>query len=118
MQGRLGDYKKPNDSIEWLRDAVQEPDVNDPQFHGISQLVLAAASVNTTSQLITNAIFNLATYPEYVSILQEEMVSVLEESRREWTLESMGKLQKLDSFIKETLRYNGHITGEFFRSHQ
>lgn len=118
MQRRLGDYKKPNDAIEWLRDAVQESDATDPQFHGISQLFLAASSVNTTSQLITNAIFNLATYPEYVSILQEEMDSVLKESRREWTLESMGKLQKLDSFIKETLRYNGHITGEFFRSHQ
>lgn len=70
-------------------------------------------SVNTTSQLITNAIFNLATYPEYVPILKEEIDSVLEESGGEWTLESMGKLKKLDSFMKETLRYNGHLTGEY-----
>lgn len=68
--------------------------------------------MNTTSQLITNAIFNLATYPEYVPILKEEIDSVLEESGGEWTLESMGKLKKLDSFMKETLRYNGHLTGE------
>ena len=68
--------------------------------------------MNTTSQLITNAIFNLATYPEYVPILKEEMDAVFEESGREWTLESMGKLKKLDSFIKETLRYNGHLTGK------
>ena len=115
IQGKLGDYKKPNDAIEWLRDAVQGPDTNDPHFHGITQLLLAASSVNTTSQLITNAIFNLATYPEYVSILREEIDSELAESANEWTLESMARLQKLDSFIKETLRYDGHITGESFR---
>ena len=67
--------------------------------------------MNTTSQLITNAIFNLATYPEYVPILKEEIGSVLKESGGEWSLESMGKLKKLDSFMKETLRYNGHLTG-------
>lgn len=112
---RLGEYKKPNDAIEWLRDLVPEPDKNDPHFQGISQLAIGAVSVNTTSQLITNAIFNLATYPEYVPILKEEMDTVFEESEREWTLESMGKLTKLDSFIKETLRYNGHLTATFQR---
>lgn len=70
--------------------------------------------MNTTSQLITNAVFNLATYPEYVSILRKDMESVVEESGGDWTLESMGKLKMLDSFIKETLRYNGHLTGECF----
>lgn len=114
-QERNEDYKKPNDAIEWLRELIPELDKNDPHFHGISQLGIGAVSVNTTSQLITNAIFNLATYPEYVPILKEEIDSVLEESGGEWTLESMGKLKKLDSFMKETLRYNGHLTATFQR---
>jgi len=113
LQEKNGDYRKPNDSIEWLRDLAPEPDRSDPHFHGISQLGISAVSVNTTSQLLTNSIFNFATYPEYVPILQEEIESVLEESGGEWTLESMGKLKKLDSFMKETLRYNGHLTGKF-----
>lgn len=71
--------------------------------------------MDTTSQLITNAIFNLATYPEYFPILKQEINSVLEESGGQWTLESMVKLKKLDSFMKETLRYSGHLTGEIFR---
>lgn len=115
IQEKSGDYKKPNDSIEWLRDLAPEPDRSDPHFHGISQLGISAVSVNTTSQLLTNSIFNLATYPDYVAILQEEIESVLEESGGEWTLESMGKLKKLDSFMKETLRYNGHLTGQFLK---
>ena len=109
---RNGDLKKPNDAIEWLRDLVPEPDKNDPHFHGISQLGIGAVSVNTTSQLITNSIFNLATYPEYAPILREEIDSVLKEFGGEWTLESMGHLKKLDSFVKETLRHSGHLTGK------
>jgi cytochrome P450 len=72
-------------------------------------------AVNTTSQLVVNSILNLATYPEYVPILQEEIESVFEGCGGKWTLESMGKLKKLDSFIKESLRCDGHLTGKFFK---
>ncbi|KAI9039231.1 cytochrome P450 [Aspergillus affinis] len=109
------DYKKPNDSIEWLRDLVPEPDRNDPLFHAISQLGIGAVSVNTTTQLLTNSLLNLATYPEYMSILQEEIDSVRSENGGQFTLENMGKLKKLDSFVKETLRFNGHLTATFQR---
>ena len=111
-----GDYKKPNDAIEWLRNTTPEPDKNNPHFHGISQLGIGAVSVNTTTQLITNSIFNLATYPELVSTLRTEIYSVRQQSGGDWTLESMGKLKKLDSFLKETLRYNGHLTATFQRN--
>ena len=69
-------------------------------------------SVNTTSQLITNSIFNLAAYPEYAPVLRQEIESVLKECGGEWTLESMGNLKKLDSFVKETLRHSGHLVGK------
>ncbi|KAL8826671.1 MAG: hypothetical protein Q9191_003656 [Dirinaria sp. TL-2023a] len=115
LQELSGDYEKPNDAIEWLRDLVPEPDKNDPHFHGISQLGIGAVSVNTTAQLITNSIFNLATYPEYVPILREEIDRVFEESGGELTLESMSKMKKLDSFVKETLRHSGHLTATFQR---
>jgi hypothetical protein len=106
------DFKKPIDSIEWLRDTVEGPDKNDAHLHGVLQLAIAALSVNTTSQLITNAIFNLATWPEYVPILQDEIHSVIQENGGKWTERSMGQLQKMDSFMKETLRHSGHLTSE------
>ncbi|ROW06907.1 hypothetical protein VMCG_04175 [Cytospora schulzeri] len=115
IQEKSPGYTKPNDSIEWLRDLVPEPDRSDPHFHGISQLGISAVSVNTTSQLITNAILNLCTWPQYITILQEEIESVLKDNGGEWTLESMSKLQKLDSFLKETLRHSGHLTATFQR---
>lgn len=115
IQEKSGDFKKPNDSVEWLRDLVPESDRSDPHFHGIAQLGISVVAVNTTSQLVVNSILNLATYHKYVPILQEEIESVLKESGGEWTLESMGNLKKLDSFIKESLRCDGHLTGEFFK---
>lgn len=46
-------------------------------------------------------------------MLKEEMECVLDKSGGRWTLESMREMKKMDSFIKETLRYNGHLTGKF-----
>ena len=110
-QERIMDYKKPVDSIEWIRDDANDPsDKNDPHLHAILQLILAALSVNTTSQLITNCIFNLAMYPDHADILREEFKNTLEETGGDWTMDSMYKLEKTDSFIKETLRHAGHLT--------
>lgn len=113
MHEKCHDYKKPLDSVEWLRDdASDSKDRNDPHLHAIVQLIIGALSVNTTSQLITNSIFNLATWPEYVPILKQEIDDTLREAGGQWTMESMAQLQKLDSFIKETLRHSGHLTRE------
>lgn len=104
-------HKKPHDSIEWLRDDTNDPkDKNDPQLHAIMQLLIGALSVNTTTQLITNCIFNLATQPEYVPILRQEIEETLREAGGQWSMDSMAQLQKMDSFIKETLRHSGHLT--------
>jgi len=107
------DHKKPLDSVEWFRDDTNDPkDKNDPELHALAQLLIGALSVNTTTQLITNSIFNLATQPEYVPILRQEIDDTLREAGGKWTMESMAQLQKLDSFIKETLRHSGHLTRE------
>jgi len=110
-------YKKPHDSIEWLRDDAntQPKDKNDPQLHAIIQLLIGALSVNTTTQLITNCIFNLATQPEYVPILRQEIEETLRGVGGQWTMDSMAQLQKMDSFVKETLRHSGHLTLTFQR---
>lgn len=81
-------------------------------MHGISQLLIASVSVGSTSHLLTNVIHNLATWPEYIPILRQEIEDVLSEAGGEWTTDSMGQLKKLDSFIKETLRLYGHATSK------
>ena len=103
VREKSSDHKKPLDSIEWFRnDTNDAKDRNDPELHPLAQLLIGALSVNTTTQLITNSIFNLATQPEYVPILRQEIDDTLREVGGKWTMEGMAQLQKLDSFVKET----------------
>lgn len=61
--------------------------------------------LTSDSRLLTNVLFDLAARPEYVELLREEAQDVLKLNGGEWTLESMGQLRKMDSFIKESQRY-------------
>ena len=111
VREKSSDFKKPHDSIEWFRDDASNPeDKQDPQLHALVQLLIGALSVNTTTQLITNSLFNLATYPEYVPILRQEINDTYKANGGQWTMDSMARMEKLDSFIKETLRHAGHLT--------
>ncbi|KAF4637272.1 hypothetical protein G7Y89_g787 [Cudoniella acicularis] len=89
------DYVKPNTAIDWLG--------------------YGGASIHTTSQLVTNSLFNLAAHPEYTDMLREEAKHVLIESGGQLTLASMAKLRKMDSFIKESQRFGGAFVASFQR---
>ncbi|KAL1872678.1 hypothetical protein Daus18300_004224 [Diaporthe australafricana] len=102
---------KANDTIQWIHDLIPEEDKKDYAYQGVAQLAITAVSVQTTSKLIVNVILNLMKYVEYVPVLVEEIESVLKECNGEWTLESMGRLQKLDSFMRESLRFEPPLTG-------
>lgn len=53
--------------------------------------------------------YDLAAYPHYIAALREEVESVISEEGL--NKESLDKMFKLDSFIKETLRLHGPIEG-------
>ena len=53
-------------------------------------------------QTVTHSLYNLATYPEYVQPLREEIEAVIQEQG--WSKASITKMTKLDSFVKETMR--------------
>ncbi|KAM5358047.1 hypothetical protein ACJZ2D_015644 [Fusarium nematophilum] len=71
-----------------------------------NQLLLAVASIHTTSSSIVHCIYDLAARPQYVPELREEIKSVLEECNGTFTKEGLAKLHKLDSFMKESQRFN------------
>ena len=58
-----------------------------------------------TFQSITHALYHLAASPEYQQPIREEAEALISEEG--WTKATMGKLWKLDSFLKESHRYNG-----------
>ena len=64
-----------------------------------------------TIQSLSDALFYLAAYPEYVEPLRAELESVTREYG--WTKEAMVRLHKLDSFLKEVGRIAGVNVGKF-----
>ncbi|OHW96647.1 cytochrome p450 [Colletotrichum incanum] len=100
----------PDDLIQWLVEALPEDEKMDVRSQAHLQLILAAASIHTTNNLVTDCIYDLAAHPEVQDMLREEAHQVLEVEHGWARKESMAKLKKLDSFMKETQRLAGNIT--------
>ncbi|KAM6495657.1 Cytochrome P450 [Amanita muscaria] len=92
---------RPNDVISWLLD------VTDGQQRSLRNLAIRVlfinfASIDSTTTNFTFVLYELATRPEYVQPMREEVEAIVREEG--WSKESISKLHKLDSFIKEAMR--------------
>nr|VWO96362.1 Tea4 [Ganoderma boninense] len=68
-------------------------------------LHLNFASIHTTSSTLTHVIYHIAEKPDLLVPLREEIeVNIAADG---WTATALGKMRKLDSIIRETLRLNG-----------
>ncbi|XDG02270.1 hypothetical protein ABKA04_001885 [Annulohypoxylon sp. FPYF3050] len=103
-------YEKPDDFVQWLLDALPEDQKRDFYIQGKVQLLLSAASIHTTSNLTTDCIYDLAVHQDMQEILREEAREVLEDDEAWGKKDSMSRLKKLDSFIKESQRLSGNVT--------
>ncbi|EAU87936.1 cytochrome P450 [Coprinopsis cinerea okayama7 len=97
---------RPNDLISWLIDVAPEED----GYGHLDDLVLRiltinTASIHTTTITVSNVLFDLAAHPEYIGPLREEIEETI--NRYGWTKESMVRMHKLDSTIKENSRRAG-----------
>ncbi|KAI2608659.1 ent-kaurene oxidase [Hypoxylon fragiforme] len=103
-------YAKPDDFVQWLLDALPDDQKRDHYMQGKLQLLLSAASIHTTSNLTTDCIYDLAVHQDMQEILREEAREVLCDEEAWSRKDSMGRLRKLDSFIKESQRLSGNVT--------
>lgn len=76
------------------------------------QLGISWASIHTTTAALTQIIFDLAARPEYQQPLREELDRALKECGGEFTATDLGKMMKMESFIKESLRLNPATIGK------
>ncbi|KDR83206.1 hypothetical protein GALMADRAFT_239044 [Galerina marginata CBS 339.88] len=92
---------RPNTLISWFLDEAQGPqrDITDLATR---ILTINFAAIHTTSNAFTHILYDLAVYPEYVGPMREEAEAIIEADG--WTKLAMGKMHKIDSFIKESGR--------------
>ncbi|KAF3001030.1 hypothetical protein E8E14_005804 [Neopestalotiopsis sp. 37M] len=102
--------ERPDDFVQWLLDALPQDQKRDYHMQAKLHLILCAAAIHTTSNLATDCIYDLATHPENQSVLRDEAQEVLVDGDGWTRKESMAKLKKTDSFIKESQRLAGNVT--------
>ncbi|KAI5867197.1 ent-kaurene oxidase [Durotheca rogersii] len=107
------DYEKPDDFVQWLLDALPADQKTDYRAQAKLQLLLSAASIHTTSNLTTDCIYDLAVHQDLQEELRAEAREVLGDGDdpAAWARgDSLHRLAKLDSFIKESQRLSGNVT--------
>ncbi|KAL8415120.1 hypothetical protein RB594_006089 [Gaeumannomyces avenae] len=99
-----------NDSIEWAEQEAGGAAFNPTDL----QLVLSFAAIHTTSDLVTQTMLHLASEPESIEALRQEMVDVL--PVRGWKKTSLFQLKLLDSAVREAQRIKPLFLANMIRS--
>ncbi|KAJ6510168.1 cytochrome P450 [Mycena vitilis] len=107
LEGELGDSYpgRPNDLISWLLDMAEGEERTVPAL--VQRiLVINFGAVHTSANTFTHALFNLAAFPSSVEEMRDEVDRIVEEEG--WSKASVGRMHKVDSFLRESQRYSGN----------
>ncbi|KAK2016757.1 cytochrome P450 [Colletotrichum eremochloae] len=100
------DYQKPDDMLQWMIEAQENSGDKDDKKLARYQLGISFAAIHTTSLTATNTLYTLAAMPEFVPVLREDVQQALAGANGVFTSSAMQNMKKLDSFIKECMRYH------------
>lgn len=105
-------YEKPSDAMQWMKDRTERKNGSlDIPRVARNQLQLSFAAVHTTTATGTNILYTLASTPEYIEPLREEVRTVLANNDGVLTSRALAQLEKLDSYMKEVIRFYQFETG-------
>lgn len=62
----------------------------------------------TVSNAVTQALFDLCLMPQYVDDLRQELEDALRLNGGQWDYETLKRLKRMDSFLKESQRFHPH----------
>ncbi|KAH7309460.1 cytochrome P450 [Stachybotrys elegans] len=100
----------PDDMVQWLIEALPEEEKGDLQTQAELQLIVAAAAIHTTNNLLFECMCDLAANQDIQEELRQEAYQILVVEGGWSKKESIPKLKKLDSFMREVHRLRGSIT--------
>lgn len=108
--------EKRDDMLQWLiDDQIKETGKLDIKRQARLQLAVSFVSIHTTTLTATNAFYNLAAFPEYVDELRDEFRTVLAEHNGVFSSSALQAMKKVDSFLKETMRFHPPGVASFQR---
>ncbi|KAI0714854.1 cytochrome P450 [Earliella scabrosa] len=103
---------KPDDMLQWcIEEAIAKGYADESIVLRILSTNFAALHTSTLS--LTHALYDLAAHPECLEPLREEVETVVASDG--WTKAGLNKMWKVDSFLKESHRWNGLTFMSVFR---
>ena len=104
IEQRLRTGERPLDLLQMLWDGAEGPDKT-PDFMAYTALAISFAAIRTSSSVPTHLLYDLCARPQYIEPLRQEIESVLAEEGA-LPKAALNKLVLLDSFMKESQRFN------------
>jgi len=95
--------KKPNDMLSWLMDEASPVEMSTRNLT-LRIMSINFAAIHTSSTDFAHALYHLAAMPHYIPPLREEVEAVV--NKEGWTKSALSKMHKIDSFLKESQRFN------------
>ncbi|KAE8423996.1 cytochrome P450 [Aspergillus pseudocaelatus] len=87
-----------NDAMEWLEECAKGRSY-EPAF---GQIIFSVAAIHTTSDMLTQVLYDLCGRDELIRALREEVITVVQEEG--WKKPTLYKLKLMDSVLKESQR--------------
>ncbi|KAL9005166.1 MAG: hypothetical protein Q9188_002040 [Gyalolechia gomerana] len=98
-------FERPRDFIQWWIENLDQKRGDTYAMAG-SLVGLNFAGIRSTGVVLMQAFFDLASRPEYVEPLREELQNIMsEEGERDLGPRALAKLPLMDSFLKESQRH-------------
>ncbi|KAF2492607.1 putative cytochrome P450 [Lophium mytilinum] len=113
LESRREKRDAANDFLQWMADDAKGEE-QDFIYMADILLKLSFATTHTSAATPVQLVYDLCDYPEYIPSLRAEMEEVLAQ-HKVLDKRALGKLQKLDSFMKESSRFNPLLVVTFQR---
>ncbi|PYH91567.1 cytochrome P450 [Aspergillus ellipticus CBS 707.79] len=93
--------------LSWMME-IATPQERDPASLAHLEVVLSLASIHTSQMNAVHVLYDLLAHPEYLEPIREEIRDVIKEVGpwMTWEKPAFSKLRKLDSFMRESQRFN------------
>lgn len=100
------------DFLQWMTDDAHGGE-QDKDFIAEILLKMSFAAIHTSAATPMQLMYDLCVNPKYVEPLREEIEQAIPEYRTKLDKHELSKLYKLDSIMKETMRFNPLLLGQF-----
>ncbi|MCJ1330545.1 hypothetical protein MMC10_007230 [Thelotrema lepadinum] len=92
--------------LSWMIECASPGPEQNPLHLAHLEIVISLAAIHTSQMNAVHVLYDLAARPSYIDDLRDEIQSVASSTPAGWTKSSYAQLRKLDSFMKESQRFN------------